>query len=418
MKDAVREKPSRRRVLALLTALAAFNTLDQQILGILLEPIRQEFGIGDIALGALSGPVFAVFHTILSIPAGLWSVNHSRRKLIMAGAVVWGAMTMLCGLAQTYVQLALARLGVGVGEAAGLPPSQAWVSDLYQTGERATALAVLSAGANVGILLAYLIGGFFGQALGWRQAFFVAGAPPIFLAAMLLFAVRESERPTADAPAHAVTPGIVVGLIGQIWRDRALRHVMIAAVLAMTVGYGAIAWVPSFLIRTHGFSLPQVGAYLAVVIGIGGAIGSWLGGRASDAARAFDVRWSLWIVAIAFVAARPLAMGFYGISDPTLAMLLFVVPAMVGMIHMGPSIAVLHDRVAPALRPVASALFMTVITLVGLGVGPLAVGYLSQVIFAEHGADSLRWALFSWQCVGFWAAVHFYLAGRYLARAA
>ena len=178
-----------------------------------------------------------------------------------------------------------------------------------------------------------------------------------------------------------------------MWSDRLSRQVLIGAILAMTVGYGAIAWIPSYLVRSHGLNIAQAGAYLAVVIGLGGALGSWLGGRLSDRLGRRDPRWSLWVVVIVFVVARPFAMAFYWVDDTTLALSLFVLPAAVGAIHIGPSVAVLHERIEPHLRPLASALFLMILTLVGLGLGPLAVGAMSQFAFAGYGEDSLRYAL-------------------------
>jgi MFS family permease len=403
-------------VLIVLAALSAFNFLDQQLMSILLEPVRREFGLTDIELGLLSGLAFAALYTVLSIPAGIWAVGHSRRDLIAAAAAVWGAMTIACGLAQSFTQLVLARLGVGIGEAGGLPPSQAWVSDLYQPGERATALAVLAAGANVGVFLSFLVGGYVGHRYGWRIAFVVAGLPPILLAALLRFTVHEARlpKPAVGASPKRGSAALVSATFGVMWSDRVLRQLLIAAILTMTVGYGAIAWIPSYLVRSHGLNIAQAGAFLAIVIGLGGAIGTWLGGRFSDRLRARDVRWSLWLVAIVFVAARPFAMAFYWIDNTALALALFVFPAAVGAIHLGPSVAVLHERIDAHLRPLASALFLMILTLVGLGLGPLAVGALSDLVFARHGEDSLRYALLVWQCVGLWAAVHFYLAGKRL----
>jgi MFS family permease len=167
-------------------------------------------------------------------------------------------------------------------------------------------------------------------------------------------------------------------------------------------------------VRSHGFNIAQAGAYLAVVIGLGGAVATWLGGYLSDRLRVGDVRWSLWVVAIVFVAARPFAMAFYWVADTRLALVLFVLPAAVGAIHIGPSVAELHERVEARLRPLASAVFMMILTLVGLGLGPLAVGALSELVFAHYGEQSLRYALLVWQFAGFWAAIHFYLAGQRL----
>ena len=192
----------RRYVLFVLAALSAFNFLDQQLMSILLEPVRHEFHLTDIELGLLSGLAFAALYTVLSVPAGVWAASHSRRNLIAAAAALWGAMTIACGFVPSFPQLVLARLGVGVGEAGGLPPSQAWVSDLYKPGERATALATLAAAVNAGVFLAFLVGGYVGQRYGWRIAFVVAGLPPLMLALLLRFTVREAPLPAAD-----VAPG-------------------------------------------------------------------------------------------------------------------------------------------------------------------------------------------------------------------
>jgi MFS family permease len=398
-------------LLSILTALSAFNFLDQQLMSILLEPVRHEFRLTDIELGLLSGVAFAALYTMLSIPAGLWAVNHSRRNLITLAALIWGLMTAACGFAQSFAQLIFFRIGVGIGEAGGLPPSQAWVSDLYKPGERATALAILAAGVNIGAFFAFLVGGSVGHRYGWRIAFVLAGMPPLLLALLLRVTVKEQWVSTAAMARDSGSLYMLGTTLRQMWTDLVLRQILLAAILAMTVGYGAIAWLPSYLVRSHHLNIAQAGAYLAVVIGLGGAVGSWLGGHISDRLRAVDVRWSLWFVAIVFVIARPFAMAFYWVDDTTFALALFVLPAAVGAIHIGPSVAVLHERVDAPLRPLASAVFLMVLTLVGMGAGPLAVGAMSDLVFAHYGEDSLRYALFVWQLVGLWAAVHFYFAG-------
>jgi predicted MFS family arabinose efflux permease len=242
----------------------------------------------------------------------------------------------------------------------------------------------------------------------------VAGVPPLLLAVLLRLTVPELPPPATATPRGGGSIALVGETLGRMRSDQVLRQILIAAILAMTVGYGAIAWLPSYLVRSHGFNIAQAGAYLAVVIGIGGAIGNWLGGASSDRLRVRDARWSLWLVAIVFVVARPLAMAFYWLDDTVLALTLFVLPAAAGAIHIGPSVAVLHERIETHLRPLASALFGMILTLVGLGLGPLAVGAMSDIVFARYGEDSLRYALLVWQFVGFWAAIHFYFAGRQL----
>lgn len=405
----------RGHVLTLLAALAAFSFLDQQVMAIVLEPVRREFHLSDIQLGLLSGLAFAAVHTTLSVPAGLWAINHSRVTLIAFAASVWGVMTVAGGFAQSFAQLVLTRIGVGIGEAGGMPPSQALVSDLYGPEERGTALAILASGVNVGVFLAFLVGGFVAYRYGWRIAFIAVGVPPIVLAVLLRLTVREPHRPpskiSGDRPMHVA---LVAVTARAIWRDRALRHLCFASTLTMAVGYGALPWIPSYLMRSHALDIATVGAYLAVLVGVGGAFGTYLGGKLSDVLGQRDPRWSLWVVCLVFAVARPFAMMFYALDNTTLALGFFVLPAMAGAVHMGPSFAVLHGRVDPSLRPVASAILLLILNFIGHGLGPLLVGALSQWVFAGFGEASLRYALIAIQLIGIWGVVHYYIAGRYL----
>jgi MFS family permease len=404
---------SRGYALAVLTAMTAFNHLDRNLMNILLEPIRREFALSDVQLGLLSGFSFAVVFTTAGIPAAVWAVRHDRRNLIAAAVALWGAMTALCGLAQNFWQLLLARVGVGVGEAGGPAPSHAMLSDLYRPGERATAMAIFTVGINAGVILSFLVGGIAGQIFGWRAAFVIAGIATLLLGLLFRFTVRDPPRSGAAGDIGSLS------LVGEttraMWRDPAMRQTCFGAILATLVGYTVVAWTPSYLLRSHAMSLAATGAYLAVVIGIGGALGTYLGGRLSDGLGRKDVRWSMWVFSVALLVATGLLAAFYLVNDTALALALFVAPAMVGTAYLGPSVAVLHDRVAPHLRPIASAIFILLSTLIGLGIGPLLAGALSQHVFAAAGEESLRYALVLTQLAGLWSAVHFYLAGRSLA---
>jgi predicted MFS family arabinose efflux permease len=409
---------SRGYVLTVLFALAAVNHLDRQLMAILLEPVRTEFQLSDTELGLLSGIAFVALFSILSIPAAIWAATHNRRNLIAAAAILWGAMTLCCGLAHSFAQLFLARLGVGVGEAGGVPPSQAIVSDLYRPGERATAQAVLLSGINAGVFVAFLIGGYLGQRYGWRTAFVCAGVLTVLLAILLRLTVAEPAR--VDDPTQRAqrwrSRSLLFETVRAMWRDPVLRHVWIGATLTATVGAGALAWAPSYLVRVHGMGLAAVGSYLAVVIGIGGLVGTWIVGAWSDRMRRRDVRWSLWLIAALFIASKPLSIGFY-VSDVTwVALLLFLLPAIVGSSFLGPSVATLHDRIDPHLRPVASAMLAWTMNLIGIGIGPLVVGMTSDLLHAAYGPASLRYALVALQIAGIWGVLHFYWAGRRLAR--
>ncbi len=405
---------SRAYVLFVLTALGTFNQLDRQLMNILLEPVRQEFALSDVQLGLLTGLAFALINTVLSIPAALWAVHHSRRDLIAAAAAFWGLMTILSGAAQTFWQLLLARMGIGAGEAAGPPASQAMVSDLYAPGERATAMALLAAGVNIGAFLSFLVGGLIGQRYGWRMAFLVAGAPTLLFALLMRLTVHEPPRAAdpSDSPVPVTSAALVRETLRLIWTDRVARHICIGATLTSATAFAAGAWVPSYIMRSHDLEIAATGLYLALVLGIGGALGTALGGRISDALRRRDVRWALWFVALAFLATKPFSIAFYVLDDTVLALVLFALPAMLAIVYVGPSLAVLHERVPASLRPIASAVFVLLINLVGLGLGPLMTGAMSQYAFAEHGEDSLRYAMVVMQAVGIWGAMHFYVAGR------
>ena len=409
-------KLSRTYCLAILAVMSALNQLDRQLTSIVLEPIRREFALSDVQLGLLSGLAFAALYTTLSIPAAVWAVNHSRRNLIAAAAVVWGGMTMLCGVAQSFAQLFLARLGVGVGEAGGMPPSHAMISDLYPPGERATAMAIWAAGINAGVFLAFMFGGLIAQRWGWRMAFVAAGAMTVLFAIVMRLTVREPPR-TAEGPSVAAMRSMAQ--VGEscrtMYQDPVLRHACCGAIITATVGYGALAWIPSYLARSHHMDIAAIGAYLAIAVGIGGAIGSWLGGRYSDVLRRRDVRWSLWLVAAVFISSKPFSVAFYLLDNTATALALFVIPASVGAIFMGPSIATLHDRVPVARRPIVSAIYLLLVNFVGLGLGPLVTGAMSQFVFPAHGEDSLRYALVVMQIAGVWGGLHYYLAGRHLA---
>ncbi len=411
-----RSPAARHYVLFVLACLSAMNQLDRQIMNILIEPIRHEFSLGDTQIGALVGLAFALIYTALSIPAALYAVRGNRTGLLTVSALIWGAMTTACGFAVSYSQLFLTRFGVGIGEAGGMPASHAIISDLYGPDDRAMALSTWAAGVNVGVFGAFLFGGIIGQVYGWRIAFVAAGAMTLAIAALLRLTVREPARRMPPQQAHEnVSPRPFGDTLRIMTRSSILRHVTIASTLASISGYASLTWLPSFFVRSHGMTIASAGTYLALTIGIGGAFGTWFGGVACDWLRRRDLRWSLWLVAAVLVATRPLYFGALLVQPTLSALLLFLIPGICSAIYVGPSLAVLHNYMRAELRPVASSVFLLVLNLIGLGLGPLMAGALSQFIFASHGADALRYSLVVVQCISFWAAIHYYLAGVRLA---
>jgi predicted MFS family arabinose efflux permease len=405
-----RSPAARHYILFVLAGLSAMNQLDRQVMNILIEPIRHEFSLGDAQIGALVGLAFALIYTALSIPAALYAIRGNRTALLTVSALIWGAMTAACGFAVSYSQLFLARFGVGIGEAGGMPASHAIISDLYGPDNRAMALSTWAAGVNVGVFGAFLFGGIVGRVYGWRIAFVAAGAVTLALTALLRLTVREPTRHMPSPQAHALSRPLG-DTLRIMTRDSILRHVTVASTLASISGYASLTWLPSFFVRSHGMTIAGAGTYLALTIGVGGAFGTWFGGVACDWLRLRDLRWSLWLVAVVLVATRPLYFGALLVQPTLSALLLFLIPGICSAIYVGPSLAVLHNHMRAELRPVASAMFLLVLNFVGLGLGPLLAGVISQFAFASYGNDALRYSLVVVQCISFWAAIHYYLAG-------
>ena len=406
----------RRYVLLVLTSVYVSNYVDRQILSILLEPIKRDFGLSDTQLGFLSGISFAIFYATLGIPIAVWADRGNRRNIITLATTLFSVMTALCGFAQSFAQLALARIGVGIGEAGSSPPSHSIVADLYEPHERATALAIFALGVNIGILIGFLAGGWINEFFGWRAAFMVVGVPGLLLALLVRLSVPEPPRGHSEgrgAEAETAAPPLAEAF-RSLWRVRSLRHIALGAALNSFVGYGAVAWVPTFLIRSFGMTTGDVGTALALIIGIVGGLGTFLGGYFADRLAHRDVRWNMWLVAACVGGGTPFTFGVYLAPDAFWALAAFLVPAAVGALYLGPSLAMVQGLVSLRMRTVASALLLFVINIIGLGLGPQMVGVVSDLLAPRFGDESLRYALLVVGLVNLWSAVHFFRASRTL----
>lgn len=382
-----------RYALWMLTLAYAFNFIDRQILVILQQSIKDEMGLMDWQLGLLSGFAFAAIYVTAGIPIAYWADRGNRRNIIALAVTVWSGMTALSGLAQNYGQLLAARVGVGLGEAGGSPPAHAMISDYYPPERRASALGFYSAGLHFGIVLGFLIGAVIEEWLGWRAAFMAVGLPGVVFATVFFLTVREPRRgrwDTAAAAAHR--PGL-----GETLRTLAgFRSFWLIAVgcgLTAFGGYGVGNFLPPFLERVHGLEGLPLGVVMAIGGGGAGLVGTALGGRIADRVGAQDPRWYLRVPAIAGALALPLAFplllsGSIWIAVPTMV----VVTALTNT-YLGPCLATCHAMVPPAMRALTSAILFFVLNLIGLGLGPLTAGLLSDYFTSTHGVDGIRYAL-------------------------
>lgn len=405
----------RRYALLLLFLVFTSSHVDRQILAILLEPIKHELSLSDTQLGFLSGIAFAIFYATLGIPMAMWADRSNRRNIITLALATWSGMTVLCGMAANFWQLALARIGVGVGEAGSSPPSHSIIADMYPPSERATAMGIFSLGINCGLLIGFLVGGWINQWYGWRAAFWVVGAPGLVLAVLVRTSLQEPPRGYAEGlrTASHEAPSLK-DVVMYMWSTPALRHIVAGATLASFVGYGVVLWLPSFLIRSHGLQSGTVGVLLALGFGVFGAVGTFLGGRLADRLGKQDIRWSVWVVGIAILLALPFVLVFYLVTETSTALLIGVIPALLGGAYLGPSFALNQGLVPVRMRSVASAIVLFIVNIIGLGLGPQSVGILSDLLRASYEGESLRYALLILACVNLWTAFHYFRAGRTL----
>ena len=389
--DTVQDRRYRWWVLLVLTCVYTFNFIDRQILVILQEPIKDELGLSDAQLGLLSGFSFAVVYVCAGIPIA-WLADRSNRRNIIAGSLaLWSAMTALSGLVTSYAQLVAARLGVGLGEAGGSPPAHSLLSDYFPPEQRGTALSFYSAGIYLGVLCGFAGGGYIAETFGWRSAFFLVGIPGIVFALVVLVAVREPERGRWEQ--HSLDRSSFAETLTVLKRRRSFWWLAMGCAMTSFVAYGNGNFFPSFLIRSHGFSVAEVGFALGLVSGIAGALGTFLGGFLADRLGGRDKRWYVWVPIAGNLLALP-GMAYAILGGHSEWILLALFPAnILNSLYLGPSIAMCQTMVAPSMRAMTSAVLFFVLNMIGLGLGPVFVGVLSDGFAAPFGADGLRYAM-------------------------
>jgi predicted MFS family arabinose efflux permease len=400
-------------ILLLLLVVYISNYADRMILSVLMPYIKAEFQVSDAALGFLAGTAFAVFYATLGVPIAIWADRGNRKMIISISVAIWSAMTAVCGLAGNYWQFALARVGVGVGEAGGSPPSHAIISDLFGPKTRATALGIFALGVPFGLFVGLYGGALVAAEYGWRMAFFVLGIPGLALALLVMFTIREPKRGASDGITHAGEAPSLMTTVEHMLSQKSLVHVFIGATLTTLVGYAGVQWWPTFVMRSHGLSMTDLSLFLALVFGVAGGLGTFLGGYIADQFSKRDMKWMPRIVTIATVIGLPFGVAIYVTESSWVVFLLIGVPAALGSVYLPPTYAMTQGLVEVRMRTVASALLLFVINLIGMGLGPLLAGLISDSLAPAYGKDSLKYALLILTLFNVWAAVHYWIAGRY-----
>lgn len=403
-------------VLGLLLAIYTANYMDRMILGILLQPIKADLGASDTMMGLLTGLMFAVFYATMGMPIAYWADRGSRKTIITLALTIWSGMTVVCGLTVNFWQLAVARMFVGVGEAGGSPPSHSIIADLFEMNKRSTALAIFALGVPLGLLFGFPLAGRIYEAWGWRVAFMSLGAPGLLLAILAFFTLREPPRglsehvqqdDTGDTPAF-------LDVWAFMWSQKSLRHLIAGTTLAALVGYAGVNWLPSFLGLSHGMSTKQIGDSLALLIGIGGLIGTFGGGYFADYLGRKDVKWKSRVVGATILGIFPIGVLVYMTDNTSIALGGILFTSIAGTVYLGPTFALVQSLVAVRMRAMGAAIMLFILNLFGMSIGPTMTGVLSDFYRPIYGDHSVRWALFTVGFVSLWAGFHFFRAAIYL----
>lgn len=385
---------ARRSVaLAMLFLVGTINFVDRQLLSVLVEPIRAEIALSDTQFGLLTGLAFALFYAAMGVPVAIIADRWNRIRLIAVACVVWSGFTALTGRVSTFLELALVRFGVGAGEAGGTAPSLSVVSDLFPPHRRPLAVAIFQLNGPFGVFAGSAFGAWAAATIGWRNAFVVIGLLGILIAPLLVWAVREPKRGQMDATGStdaALSPRECVALI---LRNPSLRLVMIGSGLSAFVSYGILNWVPAFLMRTQGMPLSAMAQWFAPAAGITFGIGIMGGGllvsrMARRSARAYGLVPALAaLLLVPGLAASLLADGWQA------SLALMLIPLTACTVYIAPALALVQNLTPPRSRATAAAILLLMFNIIGLGMGPLFVGMVSDWLKPDLGNDSLRWAL-------------------------
>lgn len=401
-------------VLFVLTAAQACHYLDRTIIGLVVEPVRSEFGLSDGQIGLLSGLAYGIAFALAAIPLG-WLVDRSNRRNLLAIILsLWSGLTMVCGLAQNYLTLLLSRMAVGAAEAGGSPTGMSILADYFGPRERSSAIAIWYASAAFGVMMTFLVGGYIAEHYGWRYAFFFAGIPGLLVAVLILATLKEPVRGAMELQRSDFKPLPPGRAALYLLRRPAVVHCMMGIILAGLTVSGFSIWTVSYFTRQHGLDLSQAGVVAAVALGICGAIGGIACGLVADRLNSGSRGYQPKRIALlcAATASLSILVGVAALLANSfwVAMGIYFAYAMLNTAHNGPANALLLSLVGPHMRGFTISAVQMSANLISWGMGPLIVGLLSDLITLP---DSLRWALILTLMINIWAALHFVLASRH-----
>ena len=411
--------PRRRALTLLLLTLAYFfSYMDRQILAILNEDIIRDLHLSDAQMGVLGGLAFAIFYAGLGIPVAWLADRGNRVRIIAIALSVWSGFTAAGGLAGNFVQLLLARIGVGVGEAGSSPPSHSIIADLYPPEKRASAMAIYSLGVGLGAAFGTIIGGTVATFYGWRAAMFVIGLPGLVLALVIWLVVPEPKRGLSDAQI-ALTEGkpTLAQGFATLFRNRAALHLVAGFTLTSMIGYGHTAFGPAYLMRSFGLTKLQIAWGIAPTAAVILVVAAIVSGRVADRlTRRHGLPVQATMVAVLKACALPFTVVFYLATSTPVALTAYFLAILFSTVYLGATFSLIQSEAPVRQRSMWAAITLLINNMIGLGIGPVAVGVISDALKPTYGAESLRYAMFTFAVITPWAIFHYWRAGVLLRR--
>lgn len=384
--------------LVILMAIGSINYVDRQLLSLLIEPVRQDIPLSDTAFGLLTGLFFALFYASMGVPVAMLADRINRVKLVAVACTMWSVCTGLCGFAQNFWQLALARFGVGVGEAGGTAPSLSILSDYFKPEQRPAIIGLYTVNGPIGVFIGISLGGFIAAQYGWRMAFFTVAILGIALAPILWLVVREPLRGATEAAApssaHEKAPSLL-STIRIFLMLPTLRLLLPASGLLAFVSYGLLNWIPAFLMRENGMALEQLALWFGPAAGVCMGLGIWGGGAIVNIGVKKSLTAYAWAPAFSVMIGCPFLLLALFMPGWELTLILLLIPMVSVVMYVAPALALTQNLAPLRARATATALLLLSFNLVGIGGGPLMIGILSDLFTSLGSQNSLRWALAS-----------------------
>jgi predicted MFS family arabinose efflux permease len=397
-------------ILGLLTLINILGIVDRTLPAVLIQPIKRDLGLNDAEFGLINGLAFTLVYCLVALPLSDISDRKSRRRIIAICLLFWSLMTMAGSASRRFSELALARVGLAIGEGGFLPAAHSLLADYFPPERRGFALSVLMAGSSVGVTVGLTAGGALGGALGWRTTMIIVGASGLIITLLFLATTREPKRAAVAQDRRA---GFMETL-QHLGAQPSFRHLAFGGALYAAFSSATAAFTPGFLIRSFGLSMANAGASFGLVFGIAGVVGILSGGYLGDRLGARDPRWIVWVPAIGLALATPAAVLAFLAHSSTLCLLLLFIPKALGPLYLGTCYALVHRLAGPSRRATSSALLLIAIQGIGSSVGPWFTGQVSDMLAITQGQESLRYALALVSIALLWGSIHFALSGRYL----